>query len=566
MTGPAPHVALRLHVLLAAGLLVVGALVTHPGAAYLSDEGAAILQARQLSSSQTWVYENPLPAIDANGDAMPFPQGDEGIKGRAPYARHPLYARVLQAADAVAGTAGYLALSILGTLLAAIAASMIGGRVHRSLAVPVLWIVVFSPLFFDSFIVLAHTLAAAAAVGAVLALLHAVERSGPSRWVAVAGVFVGAGLAAALRSEGAFVGLSLAVAGVLITRSRVGFARAFPPALAAAAGSIAVRIAETMFQRETLGRGTLGVRGSSVRSVSGRLEGFVSTWLLPGDRPVARAAFFLAAGLAAIGLGALLVRMGRRDGLVAALFVVGAAGYAARLVVGDPHPVPGLLVAFPLAFAAVWVVRRTDVGTVPSAVAAGTAALTCAGVLLTQYEVGGSVEWGGRYFAVAVPLVVVPLAAALLRTWSLPEWAPGPHLAVAAALAATTLLTAILAIATLRDSRDASEQEAAAVVRAAARAGPVAVGRPGDRRPIVVTTESLVPQLLWPVFERYRWLVVEHSELADILERTSGAGVRRLVLLTADPRPALAAAAPWYAPEPAAGPDPPVPVVVLNSR
>ena len=566
MTGHAQRGSVWLHALAAAVVLGVCALASDPGTAYLSDEGAAILQARQLSAGDAWVYENPLPDIDPNGDAMPFPQGDEGAKGRAPYAKHPLYPRLLQAAHGLGGAAGYLILSIVGTLLAALAAASTARRVRATLAIPVLWAVALSPLFFDSFIVLAHTLAAAAAAGAVFALTLAVETTGRRRWLAVAALFVGCGLAAALRSEGVFVGIGCAGAALLIGVRRVGLARSAPAVVAATAGSASVWLAEGAFQRATLGRGTQGLGADRVSSVSGRLDGFVSTWLLPGDRPLARVAFLLVAGMALVGVGALLARMGRRDALVATVLVVGAAGYVARLVVGDPHPVPGLLVAFPLGLAGAFLLRRADLASIPAAVGATAAAVIAIGVLLSQYAVGGSVEWGGRYFAVAVPLAAVALVAALARTWSETDWAPVARRGAATALAVATLTTAGLAIATLRDSHHQTKLEARAVERAGARAGPARVGRPGDERPIVVTTESLVPQLLWPVFARYRWLVVEHHELAGVLELAARARVARLVLLTADPTPALDEAAPWYRPEPASGPAPPVPVIVLNSR
>jgi hypothetical protein len=81
-----------------------------------------------------------------------------------------------------------------------------------------------------------------------------------------------------------------------------------------------------------------------------------------------------------------------------------------------------------------------------------------------------------------------------------------------------------------------------------------------------VTTETLLPQLLWPEFHRYRWLVVpEDDDLRAVVGRAFGAGVRSLVLLTARPTAALAEIDQWYRAAPGP-PSSPVPVVVLNSR
>ena len=561
------HAALRsvwLHAIAAAAVLVLVALATRPGSAYLSDEGAAILQSRQLSGQRAWVYENPLPDLDPAHAAMPFPQGDEGAKGRAPYARHPLYPRLLQGAHALAGTAGYLGLSIIGTVLAALGGARLARRVRPVLAVPVLWTVVLSPLFFDSFVVLAHTLAAAAAAGGLLAFLRAIDPSARARWLDALVLVVCTALAAALRTEGVFFSVAVAVAALMAVRRGVSIRRAAPVALLAVVAATAVRLGESRFLDGAVGSSRGGVDIGRRGYGTGRVDGFVETWLLPGDRPVLRAALFLVLGVATIAVAALLVRFGRRDALVAGLMWLGAGGYVARLLVGDPHPVPGLLVAFPLGLAAALLVTRRDVESTSAAVAAVAAGVIAVMVLLTQYPEGGSVEWGGRYFAVAVPLAAVPLMAALARTWD--DWSDGTRRVASGGLALATLATAALACATLRDSHDRSAEQARAVEVAARRAGPADVGRAGDTRPIVVTTESLVPQLLWPVFERYRWLVVEPNEVATVLERAAQARVERLVLLTADPTPALAAAAPWYRPEAASGPAPPVPVVVLELR
>src|SRR5436309_3446270 len=106
-----------------AGLAVVLLVVlpfTKPGVAYTSDEGAAIVQARLIEDTGSWLQHDTLARFDPAAKARPFPHGDVGTKGRAPYVRHPFYPLVLAAVDEIAGTAGLYLLGVAGTVLAAL--------------------------------------------------------------------------------------------------------------------------------------------------------------------------------------------------------------------------------------------------------------------------------------------------------------------------------------------------------------------------------------------------------------------------------------------------------------
>src|SRR5207248_696951 len=94
-------------------LLLVVLPLSRPGTAAMSDEGAAILQARLLEHTGSWLLPPSLPSIDPQSHAAPFPRGDSGPRGLAPYARHPLYPVVLSGAHRLAGTAGYYLLGLL---------------------------------------------------------------------------------------------------------------------------------------------------------------------------------------------------------------------------------------------------------------------------------------------------------------------------------------------------------------------------------------------------------------------------------------------------------------------
>src|SRR5689334_2676082 len=67
-----------------------------------NDEGAAILQARTLSSGQGWTRHEALPSIDADGTGLFYINAESGPNGYTTLGRHPLYPLLLAAADRVA--------------------------------------------------------------------------------------------------------------------------------------------------------------------------------------------------------------------------------------------------------------------------------------------------------------------------------------------------------------------------------------------------------------------------------------------------------------------------------
>ena len=111
-------------------------ILTRPGLASTSDEGAAILQADLLEQG-TWIFENPLPEVDPDGVLQPFPLGNSGTEGLAPFAKHPAYPELLR----VVGALGYpwlVLVSIVGTVGAALAGAGLAERIRGGLARPTL--------------------------------------------------------------------------------------------------------------------------------------------------------------------------------------------------------------------------------------------------------------------------------------------------------------------------------------------------------------------------------------------------------------------------------------------
>jgi len=548
---------LLLHSLALAAVLTAGMLLTSGGVSFTSDEGAAIVQARLLERGHGWHYANPLPAVDPAGKAQPFPHGDIGPKGLAPYAKHPAYPLLLEASDRVFGTAGLYLLSIAGGVVAALIAALLARHIDDRCAIPVLWTTgVVSPLFFDSFVVLAHTFAAAAAGLAVLLAWSSLV--GPRRrWCRLAGMAVSVAATMLLRSEGLFLGPALAVsAGVLALTHRVKAQVALWVAAVALAATAATRVLEAWTVSSILGSSvSLGGPGPSRGFLADRYEGFYRTWVQPAYSGQGRMA---AVALAAIAATAAAVLVRSDGGRVAALvaLVAAAAGYAVALAVGPAGAIPGLLPAFPVVAGGALLVRRPtlDAGGGLSILLVGVAGVASAGVLLTQYRIGGGVEWGGRYFAYLLPVAVPVLVVAVGRA--------APRQVLAGALVVAALLPA-LSIQALRHSHQSTRRLIDSIDVVARHAPP---GDPGlDHRPLVVSTERLLPQLAWNRFEAYRWLVPATAELVTYAPRLARAGVLRIVLVTGDPASQELALAPWYRRLPAVpGKAPGVAVEVLG--
>lgn len=558
---------LALHAAALAVALGAALLATAPGVSFTSDEGAAIVQARMLEHGQGWRYTNPLAKADPAGRAQPFPHGDAGRKGLAPYAKHPLYPELLRGVDAAFGTAGMYLLSLLGTVLAALVAALIARRIEDRAAVAVLWITgLVSPLFFDSFVVLAHTLAAAAAGTAVLFAFDA-SRDPPSgeprpratRWVRLAAMGLALAVTELLRSEGLFLGPALAMgAGVLYLTRRARLRPAVLTGTVAVAVALFTRLGEARVVSRILGSTVaIGPPASTSGFLADRYEGFYRTWLQPAYAGHGRAALLAVGALsAAAAAGILRAPSGR---VTQAVLLGAAAGAYAAAMLSSAGAIPGLLIAFPLVGAGVIVLRRATLERADGLAAflLIVSAVAAAGVLLTQYRIGGGVEWGGRYFAYLLPLVVPVLVVAAASVGA------SRRLAFVAALVVAVTLP-VLGVQVLRQSHDAVRSLTRRIDQVAAHAAPGDGG--GDHRPVVVSTERLLPQLAWNRFDRYRWLSPATGDLGAYGPRLARAGIRRIVLVAGDVEGQVEALAPLYrrAPVKVTGRAPVVPVVLLE--
>ena len=522
------------------GVLVVAFVaLSHPGTGFTSDEGAAISQARLLRDDGSWYYQYPLEWMQDSTSARPLLRADAGSRGIAPYAKHPTYPMLLWLVGA--GTVGGLALSVAGTVTAAVMASLLVRRFShdRTAAIASLWLTgLATPLLFDAGLLLAHTLAAAAfGASAVLGLaaLGATRR----RWAWLAGAVLAALAVSMLRSEGVLAVAGLAVGVVLVVRSRWSVV---------VAGGLAGAAASAVLLDRWLQRLIVGVPGvvpgnTLTTGLRGRWDGFYVTWLSTSSTQRGSSGVMLWIALVAIAVAAVLRRRGR-IGAVAfgSVAVLSAAAYVLQFVVQSDVLIPGLLVTAPVLWGLAWFLDASH-ATRDWWVALAGCGIGGTAILATQYSIGGGVEWGGRYFAVLLPVVVAVVVSGSLGAIRryLP---PGPwRSAVVASATVATVVLAMIALTTLRQGHQWAGQLSRGVAAAAATAGVA----PTVERPVVLTSNRLLPQLLYDDVDRYAWVAADATDLPGFADQLARAGVDTAVLVvpTGSDLPVSLSAAGW---------------------
>lgn len=517
-----------LHALALVVVLVAGAVVVRTGELFFVDEGAVVSQTRAIDDG-SWRIEHPALEVDPEGRWFPI-QYSEVVDGGAagvPYAKHPAYPVLLSWLDDVGGIPAMVAASIVGTVAAALGAAWLAATmgVSERSRVAALWICgLGTPLLFDSYLVVAHTLAAAFVTVAVIALLRVLDQRSSSVWAAAAGVAVGAG--ALLRTEVVLFGAALAVGSLVADATR---GRRLVGAVASMAGAGSAYLLDAWLHQVVIGGS--GTAPFVIRQSSGwlgdRVESLYTTVVRPGfpDQASTAALSLTILSACCAGLVALAARRARPEDRAATLVMAGGsvvlAGGAALLA--PAALVPGLVAASP---AVLWIVVwwrdlwrddprwRTVLTTVSLFVLA---------VLLVQYDSGGGPQWGGRYFAIAVPTLVVLGVRVAELAGSRIDRRTG--LAVATSVALVMAIGSGRSLVALRDAHAINTSALAAIGDAVDD-----VAQSGD--PLVLTTSFVPPRLGVDLVAERRWLLVPDDELADAIGAAAEAGEDDVVVVS----------------------------------
>lgn len=446
-------------------LFLVPQVLRDHGLAY-SDEGLYAAQTSTLATGH-WDARRPAPDLpdvaDLNGIGPEWTHGDRYIG----YVRHSTYIRLLVPFWNIGGFGGLLIPSALGGALAALSSALLARRLSLGLASPTLWITgLGTPLIFDSLLIAAHTLAAAAcgwvAVGLALVLLD-------RRYRHLIWCLPLTGITVLLRSEGTLAMLAMGIAIGLV--ALVQFRRSPRGALVTAGLGIAViaTAAAAYFLDAELARQLTGTaaRTQTIERFGGEREYLPQVWISlfrpwyseMAPQPV------VALGSAGVVLSALLARLvGRRHPFIPVAVLSAATICLAYEAPSARWLMTGLFAAAPLLLAGLFLLRRSDVSQPLVATSLLTLAFFATGLVATGYSEGGAAEWGGRFYAVILPLLVPIAIMGLSHLRELGSVTAG-RVAIAC-MVVVSLAMATMAVGTNRSIRSNSREFSRATMSA----------------------------------------------------------------------------------------------------
>ncbi len=513
------------HVVGLALVLLALAPLIGAGSVYSADEGAAMLQANLIDQTGDWSEPNKLPVIDPDGDAFGVHLAKQYEDGSFAYfIRRPAYPFALSMVAGL-GLFGAISLSILGTVASAAAAGRIMRHWKPELDVVALWVTgLASPLMFNSFWAIAHTIAAGLLGWSVVMLLGAPARRTANRELAVGALLIGA--AVLFRSEAILYGIALTIA-LLVVDGAVD--RRIPlRGFAAGAGTVGGVLVNKALVGALFGplvSVVTGTTGSAETSwLADRIRGFKLTVLsvTPSGFALEDLLLVLAIGLAVVSV--LSANKDPESGEYAKLAFLAAGLAVARTAIDPTTVVRGLLMAFPLVAIGAAAMSVSLLRTRPAMVIAIASTLFFGAVVLTQHREGGSAEFGGRYFAVMLP-VLTPLlvaAASSVGRGSPADARRGWRVAIGVLMACTV----VMGLLGLHRSKDR-----VAMLVDAQRAAIEQVAEGTGEPPVVVSTINPASRWSFELYPDSRWLLVDDDQLTDLVDTLANNNVEQFVVV-----------------------------------
>lgn len=280
-----------------------------------------------------------------------------------------------------------------------------------------MWLLgVGSPLLFDAYLVVGHSLAAAFAGVAVLGIAMSVGSKGPrsrfSTWGWPVLALLSVALLTLVRTEGAIVATALAISVVVTSVHRRNRRFAFEWSRVGLGIAIALTTAATFLINDAWARTIGGSSTVSAAAANRHPNPINSLWTsvirpwYPDNRSAS-----VAMGLALLCflLGAVALRLSSKSQLLGIVLLAVGAGATVVRATQEPSLISGLIAASPWILVGLLSLRLSVLRTSIGAILAITTLLSMVAILFTSYGEGGAAEWGGRFFHVVLP-VVAPLA------------------------------------------------------------------------------------------------------------------------------------------------------------
>ena len=499
------------------GLIGVAVLVDNGNIA-VPDDGVYAAQAK-LRSMGHWSMVRPAATVDIDGTHSGI--GPDLVMGdhQVPYPRHPLFTTILIPFFRLGGIGGMVILSVIGVWLASVTAGLLARRIDPSLGIPALMLAgLGSPLLFDSLLISAHGPATGMFGVTALGVTYAITEH---RWRPVIYLLPAAALVVALRSEGVIAVTTLAAVTLFMSfrphgRPRVDHHAAIV-SVSLGLTAAAAYVVDALWTRSVTS--LVGIAPSSiVREVIARRDPLSAAWaslFRPwiGDGQLAQPAIVLA--VVALIVAAVAIRFAPNRWLLpVVLTCTSAVCLIYQLVVG-PVMITGLVPAFSLMVPGLILLRWSDFRCQMVVRHLAVATVSVAAITATTYEVGGAVEWGGRFHHLMIPLLVPVVVVGLRHGFrSLP---PTPARVASSAAIAAVMALSILAVQQHRLVREVTRATTSAT-RSATR---TAAGSGHDQKPLVVMgllQADGSSRMFWDPFEPF-----------DVLRSTSPADLFSLI-------------------------------------
>ena len=409
------HAAALAVVLSGIVLFLANGYIAHP------DEAVYSAQADALSHG-SWRTPRPAADVDIRGIAPPLLDstviGDTFIS----YARHPAYPLILLAGYAPGGQIGMLLISVLGTVGAAVTGAFMARRFDPRYGLWALWILgLASPLLFDSFIVVGHSLEAAFAGLMWLGLVRVLD---DDEWGHLAYAIPAAILTVLIRSEG--IVLVIATAAVVCVMSvnprKLRAPRLGHLMLGTGLGAVAAAtyLLDNRWASAILGSGGDGPSARTAPAAGATGGGRLGAAWASLLQPYTQSWIFAHPTLPLIGVLIIAGALAARFLPSRTLFPVAACAAAGLAAIeagtngyGAGHALmSGLLPAFPILVAALILLSRSELRRTAVQRILGISVVAAILLVATIYSDGGAEQWGGRFFH---PLLV-PLMSVILLT------------------------------------------------------------------------------------------------------------------------------------------------------
>ena len=455
-------------------LLAMSVYVKRPGYGCMYDEGRYALQAISLAERDAWFLPDRTRWIDAEGKSNPDPE----------YRKHPFYPWLLSKGYRLFGNFGLVLPSVLGTVLAGVSAWLLLGAQSGSWRRAGFWLTLLcTPLYVYSGLIFGHTLGSAAVL-------------------------------IALRTEGTLLLAAMGAAlGIEAFRRPEKRRRNLMALLACGATFISWMLLERSW-RTSIGGDSWYVYLDSNRVAKPVLGTFKA--LLGPAAPINHWANFLLLPTAlTIPILGRKCREGRWKA-AAAFAPLPVAGYLLWAGSWQVAWVSGLILTCPLLWFGLWC-RPRDPWPRDLLLLAGAGSLFLLAVGATQGSVGAGLEWGGRYLAIGLPILVLLSVSSLASLFS----SAPLHARVAIGVVGIAVSLLVLANAThlLRISHSRNREHSAELTRIAAQADAAGPHPVNGNQPILLTNHTLLPMIDWPDYERFNWVLTQRRAPQYYLER-----------------------------------------------